>query len=147
MAVTVFLVGVIVSVETLRRDGGLPGMDSRTFFALPLSDVIVFAVLVGAAVMQRRQADTHKRLMLLGTISLLTAAVARFLVQVNVGGLIPLLLGTDVFVLAVAAYDFRTRGKLHPATLWGGGMVIFFKPVFIALGFTPAWLAFAGALR
>ena len=58
LAAVVFVVGVAVSVETLRREGGV------RFFAIPLGDIIVFGVLVGAAVLQRQQSDTHKRLML-----------------------------------------------------------------------------------
>src|SRR6516165_1894958 len=73
LAAVVFIVGVAVSVETLRREGGV------RFFAIPLGDIIVFGVLVGTAVLQRQQSDTHKRLILLATISLLTAAVARSL--------------------------------------------------------------------
>jgi hypothetical protein len=45
LAAVVFVVGVAVSVETLRRNGGPPGGDPRKFFAIPLGDIIVFGVL------------------------------------------------------------------------------------------------------
>jgi hypothetical protein len=86
LAAVVFVVGVAVSVETLRRNGGPPGADPRKFFAIPLGDIIVFGALVSAAIAQRLRAETHKRLMLLATISLLTAAVGRFLPQVAWAG-------------------------------------------------------------
>jgi hypothetical protein len=70
LAAVVFIVGVTVSVETLRRNSP-PGIDARFFFAIPLGDIIVFGALVTAAIVQRRWAETHKRLMLLATISLL----------------------------------------------------------------------------
>jgi hypothetical protein len=144
----VFVVGVAVSVETLRRNGGPPGGDPRKFFAIPLGDIIVFGVLVGAAVLQRQESDTHKRLMLLATISLLTAAVGRFLGQVGVGGTPNLFYGTDVFVALIATYDLVSRGRLHPATLWGGAMVVGFKPLmFYAVAVTSPWLALADAVR
>jgi FtsH-binding integral membrane protein len=125
LAAVVFILGVAVSVETLRRNGGPPGGDPRKFLAIPLGDIIVFGVLVGAAVLQRQDSDTHKRLMLLATISLLTAAVARFLRQVGMGGAPNLFYGTDVFVVVLAIYDLVSRGRVHPATLgWrdGGGL-------------------------
>jgi FtsH-binding integral membrane protein len=148
LAAVVFIVGVAVSVETLRRNGGPPGGDPRKFFAIPLGDIIVFGVLVGAAILQRQQSDTHKRLMLLATISLLTAAAARFLRQVGMGGAPNLFYGTDVFVLALVIYDLVSRGRVHPATLWGGAMVVGFKPLlFYAVAVTPPWLALADALR
>jgi hypothetical protein len=105
-------------------------------------------MLVGAAVLQRYQSDTHKRLMLLATISLLTAAVARSLRQYGMGGAPNLFYGTDVFVLALVVYDLVSRGRVHPATLWRGAMVVGFKPLlFCAVAVTPLWLALADALR
>jgi uncharacterized membrane protein YozB (DUF420 family) len=148
LAAVVFVVGVAVSVETLRRNGGPPGGDPRKFFAIPLGDIIVFGVLVGAAVLQRQRSDTHKRLMLLATISLLTAAVGRFLGQVGMGGAPNLFYGTDAFVVVLATYDLVSRGRLHPATLWGGAMVAGFKPLlFYAVAVTSPWLALADAMR
>jgi len=125
LATVVFVVGVAVSVETLRRNGGPPGGDPRKFFAIPIGDIIVFAVLVGVAVLQRQQSDTHKRLMLLATISLLTAAVGRILRQVGMGGAPGLFLGTDVFVwrssstilLRAAVYIRRPFGVVR---WWSG---------------------------
>jgi hypothetical protein len=147
LAAVVFIVGVTVSVETLRRNSP-PGIDARFFFAIPLGDIIVFGALVTAAIVQRRWAETHKRLMLLATISLLTAAVGRFLGQMGVGGAPNLFIGTDVFVLALVLYDLASLGRVHPATLWGGAMVAGLKPLlFYAVAGTPTWLALADALR
>ncbi len=147
-AAVVFVVGLAVSVETLRRNGGPPGGDPRKFFAIPLGDILVFGALVSAAVVERRRSEAHKRLMLLATISLLTAAIARFLRQVGMGGAPNLFFGTDAFVLALVLYDLASRGRIHPATLWGGALVVGFKPLlFYVLSGTPAWLALADALR
>jgi hypothetical protein len=147
LAALLFILGVIVSVETLRRGVGPPGIDARTFFAVPLGDIIAFGVLVMAAIALRRHTDWHKRLMLLATISVLTAAVGRFLVQIDAAGPAGLFLGTDLFVAAVVVYDFVSRGRVHPATLWGSAMVVLFKPLLLAAAFTPAWLDFADRLR
>jgi hypothetical protein len=148
LAVVVFVVGVAVSVETLRRNGGPPGGDPRRFFAIPVGDIIVFGALVSTAVVQRRHSEVHKRLMLLATLSLLTAAVGRFLRQVGMGGAPNLFFGTDVFVLVLILYDLASRGRVHPATLWGGALVVGFKPLlYYVLSGTPAWLALADALR
>jgi uncharacterized membrane protein YozB (DUF420 family) len=148
LAAVIFIVGIAVSVETLRRNSGPPGGDPRKFFAIPMGDIIVFGVLVGAAVLQRQQPETHKRLMLLATISLLTAAIARFLRQLGMGGAPNLFFGTDVFVLALVLYDLVVRSRVHPATLWGGAAVVGFKPLlFYMVSATPPWLALADALR
>jgi hypothetical protein len=86
--------------------------------------------------------------MLLATVSLLTAAVGRFLPQVGMGGAPNLFYGTDVFVVALVIYDLLSRRRVHPATLWGGAMVAGFRPLlFYAVAITPPWLALADALR
>jgi hypothetical protein len=147
LAFAVVIMGLMVSVETLRRGGGTHIAEPHAFLAIPLGDMITFAILVGAAVVLRRQTDAHKRLMLLATISILTAAVARGLAQVNVGGPTGLFLGTDIFVLALILYDYASRGQVHPASLWGGLLVVAFKPLLFAATGTSTWLAFANALR
>jgi hypothetical protein len=137
----------ILTIETLRRGGGTQIAEPRAFLSIPLGDMITFAALVGAAVALRRRADAHKRLMLLATITILTAAVARFLAQVNIGGTAFIFLGTDLFVLAVILYDFTSRGTIHPASLWGGALVVVFKPLLFLASGTSAWHSFADALR
>ena len=147
LAALVFITGVTVSVETLERDGGPPSMDPRSFFSIPLGDIIVFGALVAAAVVERRHSDAHKRLMLLATISLLTAAVARFLRQFGLDAPATLFLGTDLFVVALVVYDVIALGRIHPATLLGGAAVVAFKPLLLAFSFTPPWLAAADLIR
>ena len=81
---------------------------------------------------------------------------ARALAQVNAGGPIGLFLGTDIFVLALILYDYKSRGilydyksrgQVHPASMWGGLLIVVFKPLLFAATGTSAWLAFADALR
>jgi len=147
LAFVVFITGVTVSVETLRRGGGTHIAEPHAFLAIPLGDMITFALLVAAAVVLRRQTDAHKRLMLLATISVLTAAVARGLAQVNAGGPMGLFLGTDIFVLALILYDFASRGQVHTSSVWGGLLIVVLKPLLFATSGTSAWLAFANTLR
>jgi hypothetical protein len=147
LAAAVFLVGMIVSIETLRRGGGPPQIDPRTFFAIPVGDMVVFGALVTGGIVFRQHAETHKRLILLATISLVTAAAGRFFTTIGAPGPVGLFLGTDIFVLAMVIYDFVSRGRLHAATLWGGALVVLFKPMLLAVAFTPAWLTVADALR
>ena len=160
LAVVVVVLGVTVSVETLRRNGTVARIDPRELFAIALGDIIAFGALVSAAFVQRRRAETHKRLMLLATISLVTPAVQRcvsiFVRSWSLNSFlgedvfVPVLffLATDAFVLVLVLYDLASRGRLHPATLWGGAMVVGFNTLlYYVLSGTPAWLALADALR
>jgi hypothetical protein len=50
---------------------------------------------------------------------------------------------TDLFVVALAIWDLRTSGRLHPVTLWGGLATIVLQPLQLVVSGTGSWLAFA----
>ena len=143
LAVLLLVVGYLTAVEAARLGvtppGGPPPM---AFLAVPIGTLVVFAILVGAGLAQRRQSETHKRLMLLATISLLTPAIARLRYIWGPGPLIPIL-GTCLFVVTCLIYDRLAHGRVHPAFLWGGIFAMVTLPARFALGQTDAWLAVA----
>lgn len=145
LAALVFMTGIAVSIETLRRGGGT--QNPQRFLSIPLGDIIVFGALVTGGILLRRNAAGHKRLMLLATISLLAAGFGRGLAQINMTTRTTFFLCTAIFVVIVVAYDLASRGRIHPATLWGGVTVAVFKPALYAFSSTPLWVAFANALR
>jgi len=49
----------------------------QSFLLIPLVDMIIFPIFFGAAIYYRREPELHRRLMLVATTELLTAAVAR----------------------------------------------------------------------
>jgi len=80
--------------------------------------------------------------MLLATIALLPPALGR-IPFLAAGGPAAFFGVTVLFIVAVAAYDYRTRSRVHPASLWGGLCLVASFPGRIALGNTAAWQAFA----
>ncbi len=48
-----------------------------------------------------------------------------------------------LFIVAIGVWDWRTRGRLHPLTLWGGLALIVSQPLRLAVMGTEGWLAFA----
>jgi len=114
----------------------------------PLGAILTFAVLTGWAVAMRKRSAWHKRLMLLGTLALLTTPLARITrfthwpIMPALGGMVL----TDLILVGLVAYDLRTAGKLHAATKWGGAFFLFTQVIRILLNMTPAWLAFAKSL-
>jgi len=117
-----------------------------SFLAIPLGDMFVFAVLVLAGFYYRRRPDVHKRLMLLATIAILDAAIARLPFEIMKAGP-PAFFGiTDGFILLCVLYDLVTLKRVHRATVLAGLFIIASQPLRLLLGGTHVWLAFAGWL-
>ena len=84
---------------------------------------VIFGVLVCAALVLRRRPQVHKRLMTLAVIQqLMTAPLAHIAGHWRVPVPIPLWSVGVLFVLIV--HDRRTRGRIHPASLYGGFALI-----------------------
>ncbi len=92
--------------------------------------------------MKRRDAQSHKRLMLLGTIALLPPAIARWVLLLGLGPAVVLALST-LFVVPLVIWDLKTRKSLHPVTLWGGLLVVLSGPLRLGLAQTDGWLKIA----
>jgi hypothetical protein len=145
IAVLMIVVGTTTAVVRAKLVEVPPGSDSPlVFLTIPLGDMLVFALLVAAGFYYRRRIDVHKRLMLLATITLLPAAVARipsdFFLQ---GGPLVFFGLPDLFILVILIYDLFTRGRPHRATVWGGLLLVVSHPLRFVVGNTQAWLSFA----
>jgi len=116
---------------------------ARGFLIVPFADVIVFAVLVGSAIVYRRDSATHKRLMLLGTLAILDAATGRWPLRIVQAWPYAYLAILDVIILAVAAYDTAVRRQLSRAYLWGVPLVIGSHILRELIRWTAAWRSFA----
>jgi uncharacterized membrane protein YozB (DUF420 family) len=143
LAVLLLVVGYLTAIEGARRGVTPPGgPPPLAFLAVPLFTLVVFAILVGAALYYRRRSETHKRLMLLATIAILTPAIARLRWMGLEGPVVPIG-GTCLFVVACLVYDRLAHGRVHPAFLWGGIFVMVALPARFAFGRTDVWLAVA----
>jgi hypothetical protein len=142
LAAAMVVMGVTAAIDAVHRGAAPVGVSPLSFLIIPLGDMALFAGFVGAAVWLRRRAEAHKRLMLLGTISILTAAVARWPGVLALGPPAFFLL-TDLFILAGVIYDRRSRGRVHPVYIWGGLLIVVSQPLRLVLSGTEAWLAFA----
>lgn len=143
LAVVMIVLGILAAVDAARRGATPPGgPPPLVFMIVPFADMVIFATLVGAGVWFRNQGQIHKRLMLVSTIAILTASIARWPGVVAGGPLVYFAL-TDLFVVAGMVYDRKTRGRVHPAYWWAGGALVLSQVGRLALSGTSAWLAFA----
>lgn len=143
LAAAMIVLGVGAAVDAARRGAAPPGgPPPLVFMIIPLADMVIFSTLVGAGMWFRRRGDIHKRLMLTSTISILTPAIAR-VPGVLAAGPLAFFALTDLFVVAGMVYDRMTRGRVHPAFWWGGGLLLASQAGRLALSGTPWWLAVA----
>ncbi len=145
VAALMLLVGTATAIIRAAQGAAPTGIPPLAFLTIPLFDMLVFAILVGAGFYYRRRPDTHKRLMLLATISILPAAVARLPYVLQAGPLAFFGL-TDLFIVACLIYDRMSRGRFHRATIWGGLLIVLSQPLRLIISGMQAWLSFASWL-
>jgi hypothetical protein len=124
-----------------------PAFHPLSFMVVPMTDILMFAGLFGAAFYYRRQPASHKRLMLLTAVNFLPPALARFpfdWVQ-NAGPLfffgVPTLIAIGFLVM-----DRLQTGRINRPYLVGAAVLIASYPLRIAVGMSDAWMSFAGWL-
>ena len=143
LAAAVWILGNLAAAEAM--DGGFRTLgDPRAFYAVTFFSIQAFALIVLLGILRRGDADTHKRLMLLSSASILEAAAGRLPFPI-VAETAPLsfYLGADWVILAGIVYDRASRGRIHAVWLWGGGLLVLSQILRVAVMFTAPWLAFA----
>jgi hypothetical protein len=145
LAIAMTIVGISTALASAARGGAPPGVSPQLFLIVPLGDMVLFAGFVTAAVVQRRNREAHKRLMLLAYVSIIVAAVARIPGVITLGPL-AFFGGAFIFALAGMIYDYMTRGQVHRAYVWGGLIFAASVPLRLVVAQTAAWQTFVGYL-
>lgn len=148
----VITVGLSVALGRVAPGVGREFEDLQGFiasFVITLPDLFAFALLFGAALAYRERPAIHKRLMIVATVVLLSAATVRL--GMNVFGLsrgAGTAMGTGITVglvgLAVG-YDRWTRGRVHPV-YWIAGGVLVLEEAGLFVRPTEAWTDFTARI-
>jgi hypothetical protein len=110
--------------------------------ALDFGACLTFTVFIGLALYFRRRGEVHKRLMLVGSSSILLPALGRIPGLFGIGGLWGLVVFAEIVPLSFIGFDSVRRRRLHPAFAWGGLGIVLSWPVFLLVGSTQLWLRF-----
>lgn len=138
LAAAMIVVGCRTAVEAARLGAVPPGNDPWSFMAIPFGDITTFAGFFLCAVLWRNHKDKHKRLMVLASTCLMSAALVRWPGVLRVGPLASYGL-TLLFPIAAAVYDRWSRGRVHPVYWWGLALIVLGIPVRVLLLGSPAW--------
>lgn len=139
MALLLILVTVIRTREQMRSAPVL----AEVVLTASVPEVVTFIGLMSAAVAFRRRSEYHKRLVIMAAVKLLPAAVGRLPI-IGPAGPMAFFGGSDLFVAALAVHDLVKLRRLHPATVWGGSVVLLSQALAVAGAGSPALLSAAG---
>ena len=141
------VLGVIAAIDALGRKVTIGPLDPATSLALPLVNITAFAIVISAAWRARRRPDAHKRLVVLATISLSTAALGRFpWAQMGIPAAAGPVIGLAALILLVVAYDVLSLRRVHRSTMWAAPVVFVAGAFAVPFGMTSAWHGFAELL-
>ncbi len=146
LAVAMVVLGMLAAVDALRRGRGPLGLDPVSFFVVPVTSVALFSVFIFFAFKWRRNAEAHKRLITIATISLMDAAIGRWPIAVLVQH--PPLQDFVLFgfLLLVVAYDVYSLHRVSRTTMWASALVVVVHLTRVPLAMTHGWHAMVGHL-
>jgi len=131
--------GIATAAAYIARVHGDPdeGPVSAVIFAFDAVALLVFAVLVGTALVKRARSDVHKRLMTIASLSLLGPPLARLMSDEHA------LWCTWACMLVPVVVDTVYHRRLHPAFGWSAALVLVANHLALHFGTQPRWVGFA----
>lgn len=117
--------------------GGPPPV---TFFAFQLLGLFAFVAFIAAGYLFRNRPEIHKRLMVSGTVLILTPAIARIFLMFSTNLVILKAFGLQLAVLlACIAYDYATRKRVHLPYISAVVALLALLPAAGLVGSTRLW--------
>lgn len=138
LACLMVVLGTLAATNALVR-GFPPDGDAKLVYFISITDMLIFATLVGFAFRNRSNPAVHKRLILIATIALLIAPVIRWPFAIVHGKELMATLFSYVFLVILVGYDLWSTYKVHRATLWAGAFLILVQLIRVPIGKTALW--------
>ncbi len=141
LAMLMLVMGILATADMLARE---PEALHRSI--VPFMQITMFAFFAGLAYWKRGDREAHKRLIMLAMVDPLFGVLVPVTHRV-MGSAERVANLSWGFLILLALYDLRTRGRLHPVTVWGGALLVVVQEVRVPLGQTAAWTAVAEWMR
>ncbi len=136
--------GVLVGLHATRRDlaAGIGEDFVLGQFVNILIEMLLFGALVAAAIVMRRDGESHKRLLLLATISALAPAWLRFrhLLPAVPHPFVTFSLLADSLLLVAIARDYFATHRIHRVYLWAGGAMVAVHTIELLAATSAPWV-------
>jgi hypothetical protein len=144
VAVLMVLITGATIIEAMRVGNLIGGIPAWQFVAKSSVSIVLFAGLVGAALLLRRRPEWHRRLMTVATIGILGPATGRLLIMI--GGTEAARHASTLSILLLAtclAHDWFRHRIVHPAYVLGAVTYVVAIPLKQMLADSGAWAGFA----
>lgn len=149
LAVLMIPVMYLAAVWQVARANQPPFTDPLTWTIVPLATILPFAILIWRGWEERRNVQTHKRLMLSAAILVVMGpSIGRLpLAPPTLGGFTFLMLLSFVLFAPLIVWDRRSIGHVHAATKFGITMAaLWLAPVLAVFWLNLPWANIASAL-
>jgi len=133
------VVGAATTIAVAQRISGAPHFAPPGRAMVALVNLIAFGVAAGVGFVKRRNAQAHKRLLLVATINLNIAAVNRLPLPQFLDSTAGRFAVADLLLLPLIAWDVATRGRPHPMTLLGVAITVANEGLQLLLRDSAAW--------
>jgi hypothetical protein len=121
-------------------------LDAAEFLIVSLYDMVSFAIPFACAVYWRKRPEFHRRLMMIATCALTSAAIGRLIPVTASDAWI--YIGVDLLILLVVGCDFIATKRIHPVYLYGLPALLLGQTItlYVDLSRSREWLALAHRL-
>jgi hypothetical protein len=153
LATVLTIFGILAALNSLRTAVAQNAAGAgEAFLIVPLLVIASFAVLFTLAVMNIARPEFHKRYMVLATVSVLNAPIARPLLAwvfnlppgpPPVWIMVPAGYLSYLFIVAAMVRDWRIQGRPHPVYLVALPVLLATAVLVIPISETAAWHGFA----
>jgi len=133
--------GALTATAAVAHNRVPSGSDGPSVFYYDLmaSVLLAFPVLAYFALRYRNSPKAHKRLILLATMVIGEAGITRWPVHWIHETSHGVTMVTYFFLFLIVVYDFYSRGRIHPATRWGGLFLILYEETQSLIGNSQLW--------
>lgn len=152
LALGILAIGYMVAVGSAKvspPEMQIWGMHPDAFMIVPMATLALFGGFVATGVANRRRAEMHRAMMLLGTIAALGAALSRIdaFTSLYVGTIWEKLFGpffgSVVLAVIVLLARWAVTRKFDRPFAWGTLIMTAFLGICMQVATTPAWLGIA----
>lgn len=132
LAISIIISGIMIAISNYKGEG-----EALTIFG-NFSSMFIFAVLYIFALMNRFKADTHKRLMIVASISMLSPALVRILRIFDINDFVTLPFWL-LYIAVLPIYDYKKLKRVHKATWLATGFLLLTLFGGAPIGMSEGW--------